>query len=120
MSRLAIASFIIADVSSRQIRPPIYSIKQSKLRKRRVIRFATLYFVMLIIFVALLAGPLVVAKLKISLPTIPMALMQPTGLNYNDTSNSQTGKMLHGGTAAVSGAATASSSSTGGAKLRFF
>ncbi|KAI4146737.1 MAG: hypothetical protein L6R39_003348 [Caloplaca ligustica] len=105
---------------SRQIRPPIYSIKQSKLRKRRVIRFATLYFVMLIIFVALLAGPLVVAKLKISLPTIPMALMQPTGLNYNDTSNSQTGKMLHGGTAAVSGAATASSSSTGGAKLRFF
>ncbi|KEY64754.1 hypothetical protein S7711_05404 [Stachybotrys chartarum IBT 7711] len=42
---------------SRQIRPPIYSMKQSKLRRRRVIRYAILYFVMLVVFVALLVGP---------------------------------------------------------------
>ncbi|KAL8675402.1 MAG: hypothetical protein Q9168_000233 [Polycauliona sp. 1 TL-2023] len=99
---------------SRQIRPPIYSIKQSKLRKRRVIRFATLYFVMLILFVALLAGPLVVARLKITLPDIPMQLMQPTGLNNNDTLASPTGRMLHGG----SGAATTAEATAGSNALR--
>jgi 1,3-beta-glucan synthase len=31
--------------------------KQSKLRRRRVIRYAILYFVMLVVFVALLVGP---------------------------------------------------------------
>ncbi|KAL9603654.1 MAG: hypothetical protein Q9219_000973 [cf. Caloplaca sp. 3 TL-2023] len=105
---------------SRQIRPPIYSIKQSKLRKRRVIRFATLYFIMLIIFVALLAGPLVVAKLKISLPDIPMQLLQPTGLNNNDTSSSPTGRALHGGSGAASGTGAASSSAAAETfKIRF-
>ncbi|KAL8928555.1 MAG: hypothetical protein Q9208_001789 [Pyrenodesmia sp. 3 TL-2023] len=104
---------------SRQIRPPIYSLKQSKLRKRRVIRFATLYFIMLIIFVALLAGPLVVAKLKIKLPDIPMALMQPTGLNNNDTLASPTGPALEDAAsgAVASGTAAASSDSS---RLRFF
>lgn len=48
--------------SSRQIRPPIYSLKQSKLRRRRVIRYAILYFTILIVFVALLAGPTVGGK----------------------------------------------------------
>ncbi|KAL8936866.1 MAG: hypothetical protein Q9216_004709 [Gyalolechia sp. 2 TL-2023] len=105
---------------SRQIRPPIYSIKQSKLRKRRVIRFATLYFLMLIIFVALLAGPLVVARLKITLPDIPMQLLQPTGLNNNDTSMDPTGRVLRGGSGTGTGAGTAGS--TGAAetlKIRF-
>ncbi|KAI4120785.1 MAG: hypothetical protein LQ338_006769 [Usnochroma carphineum] len=104
---------------SRQIRPPIYSIKQSKLRKRRVIRFATLYFIMLIIFVALLAGPLVVAKLKISLPSIPMDLLQPTGLNKNDTLPSATGRQLHPVSGAAGGAATAASSGGGNSRMRF-
>ncbi|KAL8962817.1 MAG: hypothetical protein Q9193_000835 [Seirophora villosa] len=104
---------------SRQIRPPIYSLKQSKLRKRRVIRFATLYFIMLIIFVALLAGPLVVARLKISLPDIPMALLQPSGLNNNDTSTTPTGPVLVGGKIVEAGA-EATAASTGNARLRFF
>lgn len=69
---------------------------------------------MLIIFVALLAGPLVVAKLKIKLPDIPMALMQPTGLNNNDTLASQTGPALQD---AASGTAAATSANS---KLRFF
>src|SRR5271170_203677 len=44
---------------SRQIRPPIFSMKQNRLRKRIVRRYATLYFLLFIIFVALVVGPLV-------------------------------------------------------------
>ncbi|EAA28744.1 glycosyltransferase family 48 protein [Neurospora crassa] len=47
---------------SRQIRAPIYSLKQTKLRRRRVIRYAMLYFVLLVIFVALIVGPIVAGK----------------------------------------------------------
>ncbi|KAF8423784.1 glucan synthase [Tirmania nivea] len=66
---------------SRQIRPPIYSAKQSKLRKKRVIRFAVVYFLMLVIFVALIVGPVVVGNMFLkNLPfakSIPMELLQP-------------------------------------------
>lgn len=54
--------------------------KQSKLRRRRVIRYAILYFVLLIVFVALIAGPIVAGKfldLKSFGKQIPMQLMQP-------------------------------------------
>jgi 1,3-beta-glucan synthase len=44
---------------SRQIRPPIFSMKQNRLRKRIVRRYATLYFAIFIIFCALIVGPLV-------------------------------------------------------------
>lgn len=47
---------------SRQIRPPIYTAKQSKLRRKRVIRFSVLYFFMLVIFLALFIGPAVASK----------------------------------------------------------
>ncbi len=103
----------VADCYSRQIRPPIYSLKQSKLRKRRVIRFAMLYFIMLIIFVALIAGPIVAGKFFGKLPKIPMDLLQPTGQNNNDTSNSQTGAGVPGGAAA----ATTSAFTFGRARL---
>lgn len=96
---------------SRQIRPPIYSLKQTKLRKRRVVRYAILYFVILIIFAALIAGPIVAGKFLTSLPSIPMQLLQPTGLNNNDTSSSQTGTALAGGAAATA---------TSGARFRAF
>ncbi|KAL9107123.1 MAG: hypothetical protein Q9227_007903 [Pyrenula ochraceoflavens] len=89
---------------SRQIRPPIYSLKQSKLRKRRVIRFAILYFLMLIIFLLLIVGPLVARKFLTGLPSIPMELLQPTGQNNNDTSNSNTGSaLIQIGSAAATG-----------------
>ena len=55
---------------SKQIRPPIYSSKVSKLRKRRVIRFSILYFVLLVLFVALIVGPVVVS-LKSPFPIFP-------------------------------------------------
>ncbi|KAK7744346.1 1,3-beta-D-glucan synthase [Diatrype stigma] len=77
---------------SRQIRPPIYSLKQSKLRRRRVIRYAILYFTLLILFVALMVGPAVGGKMvpldslesmatSMNLP----GLFQPNNQNNNDT-----------------------------------
>jgi 1,3-beta-glucan synthase len=90
--------------------------KQSKLRKRRVWRYAILYFVMLVLFLALLVGP-IVAGSKILSPSlvknIPLELYQPVGLNNNDTRG-----RTETGTGAVSGAATATSTVT--AKIRLF
>jgi 1,3-beta-glucan synthase len=99
---------------SRQIRPPIYSLKQSKLRKRRVIRYAILYFVMLVVFVALIAAPLVVRRLKINLPSIPMNLLQPVNQDNNDTSSILTGSDLPGNMKAGN-----PTGATGGAKMMF-
>lgn len=62
-------------LSSRQIRPPIYSMKQSKLRRRRVIRYAMLYFTMFVVFVALIAGPVVVGNMDL--------LPEDLGDNFN-------------------------------------
>ncbi|KAL2829004.1 1,3-beta-glucan synthase component-domain-containing protein [Aspergillus cavernicola] len=78
---------------SRQIRPPIYSLKQSKLRKRRVIRFAILYFTMLVLFLILLVAPLIARNLDgLTLPTtFTMDLLQPLDSNNNDTISSYTG-----------------------------
>lgn len=91
--------------NSRQIRPPIYSLKQSKLRKRRVIRYAILYFTLLVIFIALIVGPIAASKFVTNLPSIPENLLQPTGLNNNDTTNSNTGTAAAGAAAATSGSA---------------
>ena len=79
-------------IHSRQIRPPIYSLKQSKLRRRRVWRYAILYFIMFFIFLALAIGPVVTSsKINGFLATIhsPILtdLLQPTGQNNNDTRN---------------------------------
>ena len=82
--------------------------KQSKLRKRRVIRFSILFYIMLILFVALIAGPLVAGKYVPKL-SIPLDLAQPTGLNHNDTLTTVTGQGLNG--LGAKGAATASASS---------
>ena len=63
-----------------------------------MIRFAILYFMMLVIFLALIIGP-VIAKRFVTIPGgIPMDLLQPTGQNNNDTlGTSQTGTALLGG-----------------------
>ncbi|KAJ4292915.1 1,3-beta-D-glucan synthase [Collariella sp. IMI 366227] len=86
---------------SRQIRPPIYSMKQTKLRRRRVIRYAILYFVLFVIFLALVVGPAVAGK-KIPLGSISdismikdLGLFQPTSMNSDDTwGRTQTGTGL--------------------------
>lgn len=81
---------------SRQIRPPIYSLKQTKLRKRRVVRYAILYFVLLVVFLAIIVGPIVAGKqLKLDV-NVPMELLQPTGFSNNDTTNTPTGKCVQG------------------------
>jgi len=77
-----------------------------------------LYFIMFIIFLALIVGPIVASRFIGKLPNIPMHLFQPTGLNNNDTSNSVTGSALNGLGAANTGgaggaAATTTTSSSG-------
>ncbi|KIM94327.1 hypothetical protein OIDMADRAFT_172631 [Oidiodendron maius Zn] len=104
---------------NRQIRPPIYAMKQSKLRKKRVWRYSTIYFILLILFIALIVGP-IVAGSKILTPNvekiIPMSLFQPVGQNNNDTNN-----YTETGTGAKSGvSASATSTSSGIAKVRLF
>ncbi|EDK37070.2 hypothetical protein PGUG_01168 [Meyerozyma guilliermondii ATCC 6260] len=77
---------------SRLIRPPIYSLKQAKLRKRMVRRYCTLYFLILVIFVALIAAPaaignttLVPEDLGKSLKGTFAGLFQPRHVENNDT-----------------------------------
>ncbi|KAJ4387933.1 1,3-beta-D-glucan synthase [Gnomoniopsis smithogilvyi] len=111
---------------SRQIRPPIYSLKQSKLRRKRVFRYAVLYFALLLLFLILIVGPSLAGKYVPSSVTSSLSslnLVQPTGQDNNDTiGNTQTGT----GAASYSGAlqtmttASASSSSTAAAKIRLF
>lgn len=80
---------------SRQIRPPIYSLKQSKLRRRRVIRFAILCYTMLVLFLALVIGPAVVGQsmdidIEGMMPQgLPFRLIQPKDLD-NDNTNGTT------------------------------
>ncbi|KAG9237826.1 1,3-beta-glucan synthase component-domain-containing protein [Amylocarpus encephaloides] len=100
---------------SRQIRPPIYSTKQNKLRKRRVWRYAVLYFLLLVVALALVVGPIVAGKMILSdslTKSIPMDLFQPYNLNNNDTLGRNAT-----GTGAKSGKASASATAT---KLRLF
>lgn len=98
---------------SRQIRPPIYSLKQSKLRRRRTIRYAILYFTLFVIFIVLIVAPMVAGKfMNLKVDTLPMNLMQPTNLKNNDTTSQTTGTAVAGETdaaAATSGGSAASS-----------
>ncbi|EME40368.1 glycosyltransferase family 48 protein [Dothistroma septosporum NZE10] len=93
---------------SRQIRPPIYSLKQSKLRKRRVVRYAILYFSMFVLFIVLIVGPIVASKF-VSFKLNVMELQQPSDWNNNDTSGSDTGTAV--------GGAAATATASAGAKL---
>jgi 1,3-beta-glucan synthase len=108
---------------SQQIRPPIYSMKQSKLRRRRVIRYSILYFVLLVVFIGLIvgpivAGPMVPQSLFDSINTIispDWPLVQPTNLNTDNTNHtSQTGTGRDGYTGA--GATQSASSTAGGGR----
>jgi 1,3-beta-glucan synthase len=87
-------------------------LKQTKLRRRRVIRYAILYFVLLVVFVAVLVGPVVAGKYVPSslLSSIPMDLLQPTGLNNNDTKESVTGTCVLGACPGPGGDAVATGS----------
>ena len=103
---------------SRQIRPPIYSLKQTKLRKRRVVRYAILYFTLFVLFMVLLIAPAVIGNLGLLDSTFEsmqgdslMYLMQPNNWNNNDTSSSKTGSGLPNQAAQTAAASTGDSSS---------
>lgn len=75
---------------SRLIRPPIYSLKQAKLRKRMVRKYCTLYFLILVLFVVVIAAPAVGAShvpddLGTSLSGPFQGIFQPRGTSKNDT-----------------------------------
>ena len=82
-------------------------------------RYAVLYFALLILFVALLVGP-IVAGSKILTPSlenkIPMQLFQPINQKNNDTRN-----FTETGTGALSSNAAASATNTASLnKVRLF
>ncbi len=79
-----------------------------------MIRYAILYFTLLVLFVVLFIGPVIVRKYINSLPTIPLDLMQPTGQNKNDTFSSVTGSVLVPGLGGDGSGATATGGSGGG------
>jgi 1,3-beta-glucan synthase len=74
--------------------------KQSKLRRRRVIRFAITYYLMLVLFVGLIVGPSVAGNmvplksLEDAMGGLPFRLVQPQNQdndNTNGTSATGTG-----------------------------
>ncbi|KAF6812527.1 1,3-beta-glucan synthase component [Colletotrichum sojae] len=107
----------------RQIRPPIYSMKQSKLRRKRVFRYAVLYFTLFIVFMALMIGPAVAGD-KIPINSIlgsftsgDMYLVQPArGLLENNNTKNDT----ETGTGAQSNARATASSTRGADRVRLF
>lgn len=75
---------------SRQIRPPIYSLKQTRLRKRMVKKYSALYFLILLIFAACIVGPAVASSrvpsnIGTSLTGTFRNLVQPRNKTNNDT-----------------------------------
>ncbi|EDO15984.1 hypothetical protein Kpol_499p12 [Vanderwaltozyma polyspora DSM 70294] len=75
---------------SRQIRPPIYSLKQTRLRKRMVKKYISLYFCVLAGFAACIIGPAVASshvsdKLGSGLTGVAHNLFQPRNQSNNDT-----------------------------------
>ena len=84
-----------------------------------MIRYAILYFVILITFLALIVGPVIVRNYITSLPKIPLDLLQPTNQNKNDTTTGITGSALvnfgdagGGGAPAETGAASGGNGNT--------
>lgn len=92
--------------------------KQSKLRKRRVVRFAILYFAMLVLFIVLLVAPIILHNMtSISKPMLTslwsaigvngansqmLYLLQPMDKGLNDTVSYYTGSNLPDGYKPVS------------------
>ena len=83
-----------------------------------MIRYAILYFVILIVFAALIAGPVVAGRfLDTTTFKLPMELLQPVGLNNNDTLTSVTGSCVNGLPCPGPGGSAAETSSSGSRRL---
>lgn len=60
-----------------------------------MIRYAILYFALLVLFLCLFVGPVIVFKfVDFELKGIPTGFLQPTGQDNNDTIASVTGSVL--------------------------
>ena len=100
--------------------------KQNKLRRKRVFRYAVLFFIMLILFVGLIAGPIVGGKKIPASVTAKLSdyfLVQPTGQNNDDTAGhtqTGTGAPKYSGIYTPSSSAASSATSTVEAKMRLF
>lgn len=85
---------------SRQIRPPIYSLKQTRLRKRMVKKYSALYYIILLLFAACIVGP-AVASSKVdqnigsSLTGTFANLVQPRNRTNDDTGSTMTTQSGH-------------------------
>ena len=97
--------------------------KQTKLRRRRVIRYAILYFVLLVVILALIIGPAVAGKY---IPTFNLSLLsdnhlvQPTGLDNDDTRGrtpTGTGAIPYTGVLASAMSASAAAAKATGGKV---
>ena len=73
-----------------------------------------LYFIMFIVFLLLIVGPIVASKFIKGLPTIPMNLIQPTGQDNNDTRSGVTGSALNGLGSAETGGGSGDAAATTG------
>lgn len=83
-----------------------------------MIRYAILYFTILVVFIALIAGPIVAGKyIKFNL-ALPFPLIQPTGLNNNDTKTTPTGTCVLGVCPGPGGGSTVETDSPD-SRLRF-
>lgn len=100
--------------------------KQSKLRRRRVIRFAILYFVLAVVMIALVVGPhfasnVVPASLNKQLSDIAgFRLLQPNNQNHDNTNGTQqtgTGASNYSGAGRKTTSSGAGAESTGKIKL---
>jgi 1,3-beta-glucan synthase len=61
------------------------------------VRYAILYFVLLVVFLALIIGPIVAGNfVHFDLKDLPFEIMQPSGFSNNDTTNTPTGSCIHG------------------------
>lgn len=78
-----------------------------------------MYFVLFVVFIALIVGPVVVGRIVDLNIDIPMDLLQPVGLNNNDTGSSVTGSCVYGVCPAGPGGGRAKETDTND-KLRRF
>jgi 1,3-beta-glucan synthase len=67
---------------------------------------------MFVLFLVLVIGPVIVRNFIAINLSIPLELMQPTGQNNNDTSNSATGSSLIGTGAAAGGGGNSGGTAT--------
>ena len=77
---------------NRQMRPPIYSLKQARLRKRMIKKYSVMYYSVFAAFIALIAAPAAIGSLKTvniqptqEFPEFATGLFQPRHQDNNDT-----------------------------------